>query len=147
MAGIWLTPNLPASKDPIGRATLGVPFFRHMCVHHHGRAVALRFASAPLLMKSAHSSWPSFGLGRSRIHVGSASFSHNSKASCSAQVPLQVPFLPTLTSLRSCVHPAKARLLMYSKAGGVCITPKEVHLKRASRPMRLTVLASLSCCS
>ena len=63
------------------------------------------------------------------------------------QVPLQVPFLPILASLHSCAQPAKARLLMYSKAGGVCISSKEVHLKKASRQMRLTVLANLRCCS
>ena len=34
-----------------------------------------------------------------------------------------------------------------SKAGGVCISTKEVHRKKASRQMRLTVFANLRCCS
>ena len=57
-------------------------------MHRHGRAAALRLASAQLLMKSAHSSLSSLGLGRSLIHVGNVSFAHISKASCSAKSDL-----------------------------------------------------------
>ena len=50
-------------------------------------------------------------------------------------------------SVHSCVQPANARLSIKSKAGGVCSSPREVQFRRASRPMRLTALASRSCCS
>ena len=53
----------------------------------------------------------------------------------------------TLMSVHSCVQPANARLSTKSKAGGVCSSLREVQFRRASRPMRLTALASLSCCS
>ena len=51
------------------------------------------------------------------------------------------------TSLRSCEQSAKARLLMYNKAGGVCRTSSELHFMKASRPMRLSVLDSLRHCN
>ena len=88
---------------------------------------------------------------RDRIVVGAAShkvlplfhssLAHVSKASYSAEVPRHVPFLPIR------VQPAKARLFIWSRAGGVCISSKEVHLRKASRSMRLSVLANLRCCS
>ena len=53
----------------------------------------------------------------------------------------------TLMSVHSCVQPANARLSTKSKAGGVCSSLREVQFRRASRPMRLTALASRSCCS
>ena len=97
LAGIWLAQSLQA--DLRADADLS------------GHA-SPQFDSAQLLTKSAHSSWPSVGLGRSRNHFGSVSCVHESNASRSAYVPLQVFFLPTLMSMHSSVQPANARLSM-----------------------------------
>ena len=125
VADIRLPTDLLASTEPIGQATLGIPFPRHLCMHRYRRAAALRLASAQLLMKSAHSSFAALGLGRSRIHVGSASFAHISNASCSAWCLSKFLSCP---SGRACIV---VRSLQRPMAYVVCIFT-ELHLLNAA---------------
>ena len=67
-----------------------------------------------------------------------------SKALDSAYVPLQVVLVSGLWSVQSCAQPAKARRATYNKAGGACTSLSDVQFRKASRPMRLTLLARLS---
>ena len=43
------------------------------------------------------------------------------------------------------MHPEKARWAIYSKAGGVCTSRNEEHSKKASCPIRRSLLERLSC--
>ena len=54
---------------------------------------------------------------------------------------------PTLESVQSCMQPAKACLAIWSKVGGACSSPNDTQFRKASRPIRLTFLASRSCCN
>ena len=47
--------------------------------------------------------------------------------------------------MQSRVHPAKARRATYSRAGGACTSRSDAQFKKASRPMRRSLMARLSC--
>ena len=67
-----------------------------------------------------------------------------SKALDSAYGPLHVVLASGLCKAQSCMHPANARRATYSTAGGACTSRSDEQFKKASCPMRRSLLARLS---
>ena len=110
VADIRLPTDLLASTEPIGQATLGIPFppTRMHASSWTCGSTEIGFCTA------SHEVRPLFfviiGLGEEPNPCRECQFCAHLERIMFCQVPLQVPFLPILASLHSYAQPAKARL-------------------------------------